>query len=184
MNVRINDRYYYDYDVALFNAVLDVSFNESGVVEPVTLQEAKDFAKIDVSDDDALITEFIKAARQMCEDYTNLSFVQRVVTAYLNNSLGGISLPYGPVNGDVTSITDQDGTAFSDAEYRHDIFRTVLEPINSYVKVVYNAGYAVLPKKLKIALLNAIYYLYDNRAVGAEDIGPIAKMLLKPMARK
>ena len=37
--------------------------------------------------------------------------------------------------------------------------------------------------KLKTALLNAIYYLYDNRSEGADDIGPIAKMLLKPYRR-
>jgi hypothetical protein len=48
---------------------------------------------------------------------------------------------------------------------------------------VYTAGYAALPEALKIGLLNAIYYMYDNRAQAAEDIGPIAKMILNPFRR-
>jgi len=34
-----------------------------------------------------------------------------------------------------------------------------------------------------MALLNAIFYLYDNRAQGVDNIGPIAMMLLKPLQR-
>ena len=38
--------------------------------------------------------------------------------------------------------------------------------------------YTVLPEALKTALLNQVYYLYDNRSVGVDDISPIAKIIL------
>ena len=44
-------------------------------VEPVTLAEAKLFAKVDLTDDDALITALIVAARQKAESYTRRAFV-------------------------------------------------------------------------------------------------------------
>ena len=37
--------------------------------EPITLTEAKNFLRVDGSDDDALITALISAAREMCEQY-------------------------------------------------------------------------------------------------------------------
>lgn len=43
--------------------------------DPVTLAEAKAFAKIDGSDEDALITSFISAATRLAEEYTSSSFV-------------------------------------------------------------------------------------------------------------
>ena len=38
--------------------------------EPIAQSVAKTFLKIDISDDDTLVTELIKTARQFCEEYT------------------------------------------------------------------------------------------------------------------
>ena len=37
--------------------------------EPITLTEAKNFLRVDGTDDDTLITALISAAREMCESY-------------------------------------------------------------------------------------------------------------------
>lgn len=140
-----------------YNAVISVSFSNEGT-EPVTLQEAKDWCRIDVSDDDALITSLIKAARIICEQYSGLSFVTKTVTAILVNGLGNIDLPYGPVTGDVT-YTETDGTAID-----YDISDERCERF----KAVYSAGYETLPQNLKTALLNQIAFMYDHR--GNEDV--------------
>lgn len=137
-----------------YNAVLDTSFDDGTVTEPVTLQEAKDWCKIDVSDDDSLITSLITAARIICENYANLSFIKRTVTAKIKNGLGGFVAPYGPVIS-ITSAKDSDDTDIAGFDFD-----------NAYggkITVVYEAGYEVLPQNLKTALLNQISFLYENR---------------------
>ena len=46
------------------------------------------------------------------------------------------------------------------------------------ITIDYITGYTTLPEALKTALLNQVYYLYDNRSVGVDDISPIAKIIL------
>ena len=49
-----------------YNAVLNVSFTEADIVEPVTLNEAKGWCKIelDIAEENALITTLITTARE------------------------------------------------------------------------------------------------------------------------
>lgn len=136
-----------------YNAVLSTSFSDEGA-EPVTLQEAKDWCRIDVSDDDALITSLIKAARIICENHANLSFINRTVSAKIKNGLGGFIAPYGPVVS-ITSAKDSDDTDIADFDFD-----------NAYpgrITIVYEAGYETLPQNLKTAVLNQVAFLYENR---------------------
>jgi hypothetical protein len=168
-----------------YNCVYDVQFDESGITEPVTLTEAKDFCKIDISNDDNLIIALITAARQMCEAYTGVAFVQKDVTAVINNVNGNMFLPYGPIN-EIYQITDDEGnilTVDTDYTLRGNEFMRLEYPCWDNLTAEYSGGYVELPEILKTGLLNAIYYLYDNRSEGVEDVGPIAKMILKPFRR-
>ena len=169
----------------LYNKILDVQSDESGITEQVTLQEAKDFCRIDISTDDDLISMFITAARKMCEAYTNIGFVQREFTVQLSNPNGGIYLPYGPIEADSVELYDADGDEIEAADYELSTgdFVQILEPWDERIKAVYTGGYEILPAHLKTGLLNTILYLYDNRADGADSIGPISKMILKPFSR-
>jgi hypothetical protein len=47
---------------------------KSPTAEPVTLKQAKNFLRVEVSDDDLLITGLIQAAREACEVFTSRSF--------------------------------------------------------------------------------------------------------------
>lgn len=163
-----------------YNQVLDVVFDEGSTAptEPVTLAEAKLFCKIDIDDDDATITALITAAREMCEAYCNVGFINRTVTAVMNNGNGYAYLPYGPV-GDVATINT---IAPVDGEIAGVQFKQLVTR-GERMTVVYDGGYEVLPGNLKTALLNAIYFLYDNRSQGTDNIGPIAQMLLKSFRR-
>lgn len=58
-------------------------------VEPVTLAEAKQQARIDVSDDDAFIAALIVAARQWAEQYTGRAFIAQVWQLWLDDAPGG-----------------------------------------------------------------------------------------------
>ena len=53
--------------------------------EPIAQSVAKTFLKVDTSDDDTLITELIKTARQFCEEYTG----RALITQTLKLSLDG-----------------------------------------------------------------------------------------------
>ena len=168
-----------------YNSILDIQFNDGVPVEPVLLTEAKDFCRIDIGTDDTLITAIITAARIQCEKYTGVGFIAREVTAIVNNENGGIYLPYGPVI-DILTVTNHNGdTLILDTDYTVSgiDYKRILTPKETDLTIVYNAGYDPLPEALKLGLLNAIYYMYDNRAQAAEDIGPIAKMILNPFRR-
>ena len=153
-----------------YNAVLSASFSEEGG-EPVTLQEAKDWCRIDVTDDDTLITALIKAARIICENYANLSFIERTVTAKIKNGLGGISLPYGPVTSEVAFYDDED------VELTDYLLK---DGDSNEVTAIYNAGYEALPENLKTAILNQIAWMYENRgnAKIASSLTEEAKLIL------
>lgn len=179
-----------------YNSVLDVEFNDGAITEPVNLSEAKNFCKVDISTDDALITSLIVAARQMCEAYTCVGFVEHEITAILNNENGGIYLPYGPVVS-ITSVIDKDGnTLLLDTDYTisGNQFVRLLTPKETDITVNYIGGYSTLPEPLKLAVLNQIYYTYDQRSQSVyfvsdprnerfDQLGPIAKMLLNPFKR-
>ena len=168
-----------------YNSILDIQFNDGEVVEPVLLTEAKDFCRIDIGTDDTLITAIITAARMQCEAYTGVGFIFREITAMVNNENGGIFLPYGPI-ADIDAVTNADGdTLILDESYTvmGNEWKRLMTPKQTDVSVTYFGGYQTLPEVLKIGLLNAIYYMYDNRAQAAEDIGPIAKMILNPYRR-
>lgn len=52
--------------------------------EPVTLTEAKNFLRVDGSDDDDLITSLIVVARTNAESYTRRSFIDQTWKLFLN----------------------------------------------------------------------------------------------------
>ena len=53
-------------------------------VEPVTLAEAKDFARVDTSDSDTLLTSLIKVARRRVENETGLALITQTWTGVMD----------------------------------------------------------------------------------------------------
>jgi len=141
--------------------IADVEGSDMSVTEPVTLEEVKNFCKIDVSDDDILIDLMITACRMECEELTNIGFVQRQVIVEQNNGNGGCQLPLGPV-GEITNVKDTNG---NDLTYQAagTKWKQILTPIHERLVIVYTAGYGTLPAELKLALLECIFYRYDER---------------------
>jgi uncharacterized phiE125 gp8 family phage protein len=179
-----------------YNSVLDLEFNDGVIIEPITLAETKDFCKIDIDTDDALIEQLIVIAREMSEDYTNIGFIEHQITAVVNNINGGIFIPYGPII-EIIQVTNSRGDILIlDTNYtlQGNQFKRLMTPCQTDITIVYQAGYTELPLKMKLALLNTVYYLYDNRAQSINHIydknvptignlGPISEMLLKPLRR-
>jgi uncharacterized phiE125 gp8 family phage protein len=175
----------YNWEGVGYNSVLDIEFTEDDITEPVTLVEAKDFCKIDIGTDDNLIISLITAARQMCEAYTGVGFVVHDAVAILNNINGDIYIPYGPLIA-INQVTDEAGNILVlDSTYFiiGNSFKRLQSPRAKNITIDYSTGYSELPNILKTALLNQIYYLYDNRSIATDDVSPIAKNLLNPYRR-
>jgi uncharacterized phiE125 gp8 family phage protein len=175
----------YNWEGVGYNSVLDIEFNDTEITEPVTLVEAKDFCKIDIGTDDNLVISLITAARQQCEAYTGVGFVVHDAVAILNNTNGDIYIPYGPLIA-INQVTDQAGNILVlDTDYTiiGNAFKRLATPRAKNITIDYSTGYSELPNILKTALLNQIYYLYDNRSIGVDDVSPIAKNLLNPYRR-
>lgn len=166
-----------------FNQVIDVIFNEesSGDELPlIPLAEVKNFCKIDVDEDDSLLAEIQLAAIQVCEGVTNVGLRQRSITAILNNGNGGSYLPYGPI--DTVSLIDNK-TPETD-QVLGVKWKQIDWPRWNRVEVTYIGGYPVLPYRLKLGLLQCIFYLYDERKRRDDPYPPIYLETLKQFSRK
>jgi len=80
-------------------------------LEPVSLAEAKQDARIYVNDDDPIVAAYLIAGRQYAEDYTGRRFVTQTWDYFADQFPGcTIELPIGPIQS-VTSVkyTDSSG---------------------------------------------------------------------------
>lgn len=137
----------------------------SATPDVVTVQEAKDYCRVDFSEDDVLFAQLIAASRQQLERYTNRVFLKatckalytqqgcgdRVLLSYSDNIVLANSSPYA--DGLV-------GESYIDTEDRK-------------VELEYTAGYeqASMPEWIKQAVLMSVAYRYENRGDVAAQSG-------------
>ena len=191
MDYTRNEDYYFrsEREGSAFNAVLDVLFIEgsSPETEPVTYEEAIQQANIDdIAGDVNLIESYITTARIQCETFACMSFISREIESVVNNSLGGIYLPYGPIIA-VSSVYDKDDNEITSDSYKvlGVKFKQLSYPMRDYLKVTYTAGWTELPQIFKTAILQQVAYLYEHRGdEKADTFSPIAASLLKPHMRQ
>lgn len=155
--------------------------------EPVSLEEAKEWCRIDEDDtsQDATLLMLIIAMREYAEDITGRSFAQRTLELRLRAFPASvIELPNGPVQS-VTSIgyLDADGVLqsldASPSAWQEDIYSTpaVVSPAVGAswpsaqdalgaARIRYVAGYAnqnAIPEKLRLWMHTRISRFYENR---------------------
>jgi uncharacterized phiE125 gp8 family phage protein len=153
------------------------------VHEPVSIEEAKNYLKVDYSTDDTLIENLIHVVRKQIEnELGGLLIVKRAVTQRQTGGLETIALLRQPVNS-ITSVTyyesfESTGSVISSTDYRfsdgqlyhlNNWFDAGRES-DGYV-IVYNAGIADdtgqsaenSPHTLRHAILRIVAYLYENR---------------------
>lgn len=131
--------------------------------EPVTLAEAKAQLRVDHTDEDTLIAQYIKAARQHAERFTGLSLAAQTVQLVYTGEDLTIPLPLSPV-ASITSVTD--GT---DAlEYTADLLAIPATVTLTTVPVGMVATYVTSPlveADIKLALMLLIHAMYDTRGM-------------------
>jgi hypothetical protein len=163
-----------------YNLVIDQTITEIGYPsEPVTLEEAKAYARVEVSNtaQDILFGLWIQGAREYIEQSTGLSLVPKSIVATLSNPQGGIEVPFGPVTSAIT-WTDINGN-IPTVVTRGASFPLIPVPFDIYIGT-YSVGYtnATIPRDLKIAMLNMIVSWYENRGDEATMNAPASVVVI------
>lgn len=167
-----------------YNQVTDVANTLWAGSELFTVGEFKsDYAKIDTTEENGLISSLIVTARIMCEQYIGVNFIARTVVATINNTNGGTYLPYGPV-GTISSVTDIDGNAITTDGYKvlGTEFKKILWPLTELI-VTYTGGYVTCPANLVNAVKAQTLFLFENRGDSTVGISPVAALILNPLRR-
>jgi uncharacterized phiE125 gp8 family phage protein len=141
------------------------------VTEPVTLQEAKDYARIDGFSEDTLITSLIKMAREHCESYMGKCIVIKTVTIDSFTFPYQFQLPYGPLTNEANiskCVTIDQNNVETALQYRVNagLFPKlfILGGAQSYkFKLVYTAGFTTVPEDIKLAIKMMVNTLYERR---------------------
>ena len=144
----------------------------------VTTADAKDYMRVDLADEDALIDELIESAEQEIEQYAGIALLTQTARATyqgwpdLNTSC--LSLPVGPVQDDATVSVTVDGVAFtaftlSAGRYPALTFTEFDLAVlaDALIVVDYSAGWGdagtAVPPDLLTAVKEQVLRLYDMR---------------------
>lgn len=171
----------------LYNLLIDWDdqTNESGITEPLTVNEVKNYLRLEgfidqsesisseFNDDDAIIEDLIVSARQRLEEYTGLSFVPKTYEIEFTNLAGNFEIPFGPVN-TILSVQDEEGDSISTDDFDISLNgRLFKSPNYENMTMQYEAGYTVLPRGLKDAMYKEVAYRYINR--GDENVDGLSR---------
>jgi len=167
-------------------------------LEPVTLADAKLHLKVDTTDDDALITRLIAAARVRAEWHTGRAWITQSWILWSDCWAEFVEIPLPPLQA-VTAVTTYapDGTAavIDPDSYTVDaasqpariafgcIAPLALRAINA-VAIAFDAGHGDaaddVPAPVREAILEIVAGLYVHRGDGPEEIPLSAQALLAP----
>lgn len=161
-----------------FNAVLDEKILTDAAVEPVTVADFKEWAKIDFTEDDVLIERLVKAARRLLEVKYNVGIIEKDYYALVNNSCGMIDLPGAPIG----TVSTTDVTVVGQSN------KFLKLPRKCEVELEYKSGYALdsVPEEFKTAIMQQCLYMYENRGdvtTDPADISPAAQSTMQPYSR-
>lgn len=174
---------------------MSLQLNTPPAAEPVTLDQAKAWLRVESgSDEDALITALITASRARCEWHTGRAFITQHWTLWLDRAALCIDVPLPPLQA-VASVTlyapDGSATVMSTGDYTVDLAgsRVLLKsmPLNlratNAVAIAFAAGYGAagdVPGAVASAILQIVAALYEHRGGDTVPTPDNALALLAP----
>ena len=145
------------------NAMRQITINSTTGNEIITIQDVKDFARIDTSADDTLISLMIETARIWCENYISRDIVPKNRTYYVDvTTTGLIDLPFSPV-ASISSVTINNETATFTILGLNNETIELDGGAAEKVKITYITS-GINNALIKQAMLQTISTYYDNRA--------------------
>jgi uncharacterized phiE125 gp8 family phage protein len=173
--------------------VRDITTTVAPTAEVVTLAEAKNYLRVDYSEDDSLITALINTAQTRLEQYAGIAMTPRTlkVVAYVD---AFIELPYTPTN-TISKVEYWDNNAWVEMQVggyyvlgdtTKKVYLTSI--FDNEFRFTYTCGYATTPQTMKTALLKMVSDLYEYRESSVEATKPSANLmtayeLMKPFKR-
>jgi uncharacterized phiE125 gp8 family phage protein len=141
------------------------------VTEPITLAEAKEYARIDGTAEDTLITSLIKVARLHCESYMGKAIIRKTVTIESFAFPYQWQIPYGPLASasDITKVVTLDQNNVETAlnyQVNAGLFPkiAIISGNQSYkFKMIYTAGFTTVPEDIKLSIKMMVNTLYERR---------------------
>lgn len=145
----------------------------------ITLEEAKDFAIIDINDDDALITAMINTANDYVENYCNRQFIDAGFELINDCFIQDMVMPKGKISS-ILKVEYMDENevyqTLANTEYyiygEHDRYRLHFNTIPSTIsnkqaiKITFVAGYGTIddvPEGVKSYMKIKVKDLYEYR---------------------
>lgn len=153
----------------------DLTLVSSPSTEPVSLDDAKNYLRVDGTDDNALISTLIKAVRYTAEQYLRSSFITQTWKLSLDKYAPSVCrLPMGPLQSitSVKSITrDGTETTLSSSLYflkaNNDFIEFETPPVGHRIEITYVTGYgdsaSDVPAPIAQAMLIHLADIYDGR---------------------
>lgn len=136
--------------------------------EPISLDEAKNYLKIDFDTEDDLIAEMITSAREQAELFCNRSFVPKTIEFSTTDFEDAVLLPF-PNHKEITSVSidgeSVDYTKTGLTQFAVTVTETGLELIVSY------EASGEITGSEKSALKKVIGDMYRNR----DESGPLSE---------
>lgn len=135
------------------NSVIGVSI--------ISLADAKNYIRIDVTADDTLIELMIEAAHTAAENYMSRDIIAKERTYYLDYSdTGFIDVPFGPV-ASIDAVTVK-GIDVAYTTYGLGDLMVEIQPASTNIKIDFTTE-GMSDGLLKQALLMMVSTYYDNR---------------------
>ena len=142
-----------------------------GVVEPVSLTDAKNWMRIDYTSDDTLIQSLINASRIHIEKLTGVAFVNKLLKSYIQTtgfepSVWMVDLPYGPVIC-IDSVKIKTGINSWETLTKNEDYEVIAGKLWLYTQgnyeVQYQSGYSSVPEDIANDIMALVAWQYENR---------------------
>jgi uncharacterized phiE125 gp8 family phage protein len=169
------------------------------LIEPITVTELKNYARIDGNQEDSILSSIIKGTRLLVENYINRALIEQTITMQMDFwPSNQIELPRPPLIS-ITSIQmlDEDGIAITYSSSNYYTItnatpgRLIIKNSTSFPRnldryygghqIIYTAGYGstatYIPDAIKEGMKAWATMIYDSR-VNSDEPPPIAARLL------
>lgn len=144
---------------------------------PVPIAMVRDHARIDFTDDDALLTQMIHTAAAEIEHFAQIALLPKTIRVIIFQPPAneyGFNLPIGPVADDATPTVTIDGEAFTGFDFvggNRPYIRWLAayhELIPDRISIEYTAGFGAddtaIPNDLAQAIADQALLHYDGRS--------------------